>query len=265
LGHHAYAPWGLPRVWKIRRPDVGWDIATTPASGRDLTLLVAVNRAAAFGLAARWLLHDIRSPAQSLTLLADLVTDPDAELENILRESCSHIGRALELLTRVLNPPLPAAPGPISVREPLEFVGALHRAGRGPARLELVIDPAVQAAAGVERPLEHALLNLVLNSMEALRSRQDGLITITARSDGDTVVIAVADNGPGLPPEVAHRLFTTPLTTKPGQPLVGLGLLAANEVLRLSGGTLAYSPDSEPGARFVITLPRWVRPTVQPA
>jgi C4-dicarboxylate-specific signal transduction histidine kinase len=210
-------------------------------------------------VAARWLLHDIRSPAQSLTLLADLVTDPDAELEEILRESCSHIGRSLDLLTRVLSPPAPGAPGPISVWEPLQFVGDLHHAGRAPARLELAIDPTVQAAAGIERHLEHAVLNLVLNATEALSSQQGGLISITARSNGDTVEIAVADNGPGVASDLTDRLFKSPLTTKLGAHLAGLGLLAASEVLRLSGGTLAYAPDSRPGARFVITLPQWVR------
>jgi C4-dicarboxylate-specific signal transduction histidine kinase len=191
--------------------------------------------------------------------LADLVTDPDAELEEILRESCSHIGRSLDLLSRVLNPLAPATLGPISVGEPLQFVRDLHHAGRTPARLELAVDPTVQAAAGIEQHLEHALLNLILNATEALRSQRDGLISITARSDGDTVEIAVADNGPGVASDLTDGLFKSPFTTKPGAQFAGLGLLAASEVLRLSGGTLAYAPDSRPGARFVITLPQWVR------
>ncbi len=209
------------------------------------------------------MLHDIRGPAQSLTLLADLVSDPDGELEEILRESCGHLGRSLDLLSRVLSPQLPAAPGPISIREAVQFIGDLHHAGRVPTRLELAVDPTVQAATGIVRHLEHALLNLLLNAMEALQSRQGGLIRIAARSDGDTVEIVVTDNGPGVAPDLADRLFTSPLTTKPGPQLAGLGLLVASEVLRPTGGTVAYAPNSGPGARFVITLPRWTRPGTQ--
>jgi signal transduction histidine kinase len=193
-------------------------------------------------VAARWVLHDLRSPAQSLTLLADLLADPDTEVESILRESCSHLGRSLDLLSRVLHPSAPAELGPISVREPLQFISDLHHAGRNRARLEVAIDPSMQAATGIQRHLEHALLNLVLHATDALQSQEGGIIRITARSDGDHVEIAVADNGPGL-----------------ADALAGDTLLVTSEVLRLSGGALAYAPGSEPGARFVVTLPQWRR------
>jgi signal transduction histidine kinase len=198
-------------------------------------------------VAARWVLHDLRSPAQSLTLLADLLADPDTEVESILRESCSHLGRSLDLLSRVLHPSPPAELGPISVREPLQFISDLHHAGRNRARLETAIAPSMQAAAGIQRHLEHALLNLVLNATDALQSREGGIIRITARNDGDQVEIVVADNRPGMAPEA----------------LAGDALLVASEVLRLSSGTLAYAPGSEPGARFVITLPQWRRAAAQ--
>jgi signal transduction histidine kinase len=199
-------------------------------------------------VAARWVLHDLRSPAQSLTLLADLLSDPATEVESILRESCSHLGRSLDLLSRVLHPSAPAELGPISVREPLQFIGDLHHAGRTRARLEVAIDPAVQAASGIERHLEHALLNLVLNATDALQSQEeDGIIRLSARNDGDRVEIVVADNRPGMTSEA----------------LAGDALLVTSEVLRLSAGSLAYVPGSEPGGRFVITLAQWRRGAAQ--
>ncbi len=182
--------------------------------------------------------------------MADLLADPETEVEAILRAACSHLGRSLDLLSRVLHPSAPAELGPISVREPLRFINDLHHAGRTRTRLEVAIDPSVQAAAGIERHLEHALLNLVLNATEALQSQESGIIRITARNHGDQVEIVVADNGRGV---------------APGAQLAGNGLLVASEVLRLSGGTLTSVPGSEPGARFVITLPRWRRTAAQPA
>jgi signal transduction histidine kinase len=241
------APWAQSRVWKISEPGVGCCIATIPPSNRDLQLLVAADRAAAFGVAARWVLHDLRSPAQSLTLLADLMADPDTEVESILRESCRHLGRSLDLLSRVLHPTAPAELGPISVREPLRFISELHHAGRTRARLEVTVDPSVQAAAGIQRHLEHALLNLVLDATDALQSQEGGMIRMTARNDDDQVEIVVADNRPVMAPDA----------------LAGDGLLVASEVLRLSGGTLAHAARSEPGARFVISLPQWRRAAAQ--
>jgi two-component system C4-dicarboxylate transport sensor histidine kinase DctB len=254
-------PRALSRVWNIREPGVGWWIATIPPSNRDLELLVAANRAAAFGLAARWVLHDLRGPAQSLMLLADLLADPDTAIGPILRESCSQLGRSLDLLSRVLHPPAPAELGPVSVREPVQFINDLHDAGRTGARMEVAIDPSVPAAAAIERHLEHALLNLVLNSTSALQSQEGGTIRITARNDGDQVEIVVADNGPGLPPDVVAGLFGPTAAGGTGIRPPGVGLLVASEVLRHSAGTLAYVPGSEPGARFVIILQRWRQET----
>jgi len=200
-------------------------------------VLVAANRATVFGVAARWVLHDLRSPAQSLTLLADLLADPDTEIEPILRESCNRLGRSLDLLSRVLHATDLGEIGPISVQEPIQFIHDLHHAGRTGVRLEVAVDPAVHAAAGIERHLEHALLNLVLDASDAVEHQKDGVIRITAGNDGNRVEIVVAEMAPDRP--------------------AGDGLVVAGEVLRLSGGALTWAPGSQPGARFVITLPRW--------
>ena len=209
-------------------------------------------------MAARWVLHDLRSPAQSLTLLADLISDPDTDIEEILRESCGHLARSLDLLSRVVHPSPPGEVGPISVREPLAFIADLHQAGRNRSRLELAAEPSLPAASGIERHLEHALLNLVLNANDALQSQEGGVIRIFARDDADKIEIVVSDNGPGIAPADAGRLFESPFSTRPATHL-GAGLVVAREVLRRFGATLDYAPAGEPGARFVITLPLWRR------
>ncbi|HEY7480799.1 MAG TPA: HAMP domain-containing sensor histidine kinase [Gemmatimonadales bacterium] len=221
-------------------------------------MLVAANRAASFAVAARWVLHDLRSPAQSLTLIADLMTDPATEVEEILRDSCRRLAHAIELLARVMQPAAPADIGPIAVQEAIGFIADLHRAARFRAALELSIQPSLPAAAGIGRHLEHALLNLLLNAMAALRSRDDGIIRMAAAQERGHLAITVADDGPGLPPAAAERLFQR-LRPRETDPLSGIGLLVAREVMRLSGGSLDHAPDTGPGARFVITLPIWRR------
>jgi signal transduction histidine kinase len=224
--------------------------------------VVAVNRAAAFGVAARWVLHDLRSPAQSLTLMADLIADPTEDLEEILRDACGHLARSLDLLSRVLHPPAPTEIGPISVREPVAFVADLQRAGRTHVRFEVALDPALPAASGVARHLEHALLNLVLHATEELRSRDTGVIRVGGRREGEEVRLTVSWDAPPPSPERAPRLLELPTDLSPAEHPLAVCVPVAGEVLRQSGATLAYSAEGGTPS-FVITLPLW-RPAPGP-
>ena len=225
---------------------------------------MAVNRAAVFNVAARWVLHDLRSPAQSLTLLADLLAEPTEDLEEILRDACAHLARSLDLLARVVHPPPAGELGPISVQEPIAFVADLQRAGRTHVRLQTAVDAGLPAAVGTARHLEHALLNLILYATDALRRRDTGTIRISARPEGDRVVIAVGWDGEPVPPELEPRLFELHPDVGLLEPPLALGLPVAHEVVRLSGGTLSYSPDGGPGPRFLIDLPQWGRSAPAP-
>jgi C4-dicarboxylate-specific signal transduction histidine kinase len=250
----------LRSCWRIREPGVPWGITTVPPSSRHQLLLVAVNRAAAFNVAARWVLHDLRSPAQSLTLMADLIAEPGEDLEGILREACANLARSLELLARVVHhPPSAGELGPISVGEPIAFIADLQRAGRTHARVELDVDPALPPAIGVVRHLEHALLNLVLYATEALRSRDAAVIRIKARREDDRVQIVLGWGAPPVPPEMEARLFELPAEVSPLEQPLAIGLPIAREVVQLSGGTLTYSPDDGPGPCFLLSLPLWRR------
>ena len=229
-----------------------------------MALLVAADRAAAFGVAARWVLHDLRSPAQSLTLMADLLDQPAEDLEETFRHACGHLARSLDLLSRLLHPAPPGAIGPISVREPIDFIADLQRAARTPMHLEVAVDPALPPAAGIQHHLEHALLDLVLHASAGLRPGESGAIRITARRDEDQVEIAVAHDGPRVPPEDPGRIFEIPPGAEPADQPLGASLPVAREVLRLSGGSLTYAPGPENGAGYLIRLPVWRRTPAPP-
>ncbi len=188
--------------------------------------------------------------------MADLLSDPTDDVEEILRDACGHLARSLDLLSRVVHPPPPAGLGPISVREPIAFIADLHRSGRTHVLLELEIDQALPAATGIGHHLEHALLNLLLHATDCLRQQDAGTVRIAARAQDDGLCITVGWNGPPVPPGLAAELFEMPATTQAEHPLA-VGLPVAHEVIRRSGGTLAYSADAGPS--FVVTLPRWIR------
>lgn len=147
----------------------------------------------------------------------------------------------------------------MSVRDSIEFVVALYQHARTHVAIETEVESALPPAGCVERHLEHALLNLVLNAAAAAHEQRDGRIRIAARTTDDRIEIAVADTGPGVPAELVGQLFTRDLLQWSGTRLSGAGLLVARELLGVAGGTIELARDGAPGATFVITLPVWRR------
>jgi two-component system C4-dicarboxylate transport sensor histidine kinase DctB len=101
--------------------------------------------------------------------------------------------------------------------------------------------------------LEQVVLNILQNAIEALDGTPDPAITLGVNVKGKQVSIHVTDNGPGVAPEVAARLFT-PFTTSKRDGM-GLGLVISRDIVATFGGELSLEP-SPRGARFVIRLAR---------
>jgi PAS domain S-box-containing protein len=100
--------------------------------------------------------------------------------------------------------------------------------------------------------LREALTNLVFNAVDALP--RGGTIRLAARREGETVVVEVADNGVGMPPEVQARVFEPFFTTK-GEKGTGLGLAMVFAIARQHAGDAAVSSEPGRGATFRLTLP----------
>lgn len=228
-------------------------------------VLVTANRAVVYGTVSRWLLHDLRNPAQALSLVAELFdeadVEPDPEVHTMLRESTQKLAVCLEMLDRTLRTMPPAgSPGPVVLTEVLGFLDQLYQTCRSLTQLDLsqVLGQRIPAVSGMEDHLEHALLNLLMNALEAIGGRDNGRITVTVTERPGQVELVVDDNGPGIAPENVDRLFQPYVTTKPPTTrAAGLGLTVARHLIQLSGGTLAYTPKPSPGARFVVQLLPW--------
>lgn len=111
-------------------------------------------------------------------------------------------------------------------------------------------DPAWRVRAEKTR-LEQVLVIVLQNAIEALASTADPAIRLDIRRDGAMVQVDIADNGPGLAPDIAARLFT-PFATSRAMGL-GLGLVIAKDIMEEFGGSLVHVP-SPTGACFRITL-----------
>ena len=108
--------------------------------------------------------------------------------------------------------------------------------------------------------LEQVLLNLFINANDAIRSRHDagdsaeGEIKITIDRNERSAFITVADNGPGIAPDVLPKIFEPFFTTKPPKEGTGLGLSISYGIIRDMGGVLR-AKSSRKGAQFTIELP----------
>jgi signal transduction histidine kinase len=93
---------------------------------------------------------------------------------------------------------------------------------------------------------------LVDNAIDAVGDQ--GHITITATTRGDSILVRVADDGPGIPEDIRSRVFDPFFTTKPVGQGVGLGLDMARRIVQTHGGDIGFS--SQPGHTvFRVQLP----------
>jgi two-component system sensor kinase FixL len=106
-----------------------------------------------------------------------------------------------------------------------------------------------------EIQVQQILVNLVKNSLDAIAEsgRSGGRVEIHVRKEGAEVLVAVSDNGPGVPESHRARLFDAFFTTKPKG--VGLGLSICRTIAAAHGGTLRYAQSDEGGSCFTLSLP----------
>ena len=103
-----------------------------------------------------------------------------------------------------------------------------------------------------EKKLSQVLLNLLKNSMQALEGKEKGRISIHALQD-EHISIDIADNGPGIPPELQEKIFIPFFTTKSEGS--GSGLSLCKQIIRLHDGHLTIQ-ESNPGKTiFHIDMP----------
>jgi len=103
--------------------------------------------------------------------------------------------------------------------------------------------------------IQQVALNLALNAAEATQTRADRRVQVsTAQGDG-VVLLAVSDNGEGIPPENLGKIFDPFFTTKPEGKGVGLGLAVTYGIVQAHGGEIEVKSVVGEGTTFTVSLP----------
>jgi len=99
--------------------------------------------------------------------------------------------------------------------------------------------------------LKQAILNLVLNAVEAMPT--GGQLQLTLSRRGDMAEITVADTGKGIPVELRQKVFQLFFTTRPGGS--GIGLASTFRIVQLHNGSINFTSEVGHGTTFRIELP----------
>lgn len=110
-------------------------------------------------------------------------------------------------------------------------------------------------------PLQQALYNLVSNAIDAIKEqRKPGRLTLTSATEdapgGATAIrIGIRDNGPGVPEDIAERIFAPFFTTKGKKKGTGLGLAICKRVIDQHDGRVEVQSTEGQGAEFILHIP----------
>jgi signal transduction histidine kinase len=128
---------------------------------------------------------------------------------------------------------------------------ARHEIDRAKVRVEMRLANGVPPLRGDRELLRQAVLNLVLNAVEAMPD--GGRLTISLERRGETALILVSDTGKGIPIEQRSRVFQLFFTTRKGGS--GLGLASTFRIVQLHNGSINFVTEVGQGTAFRIELP----------
>jgi len=220
------------------------------AMNRMLSEVRHAERLGVMGQMAAGVAHEIRNPLSSIKMTVQMLREGAKDVEAFDRV-LGEIER-LELIAAELtgaSQPLRKEPSSLAriVDEVLQLMGKrLEHLG---IRVERADAPAPDVPVDVAR-FKRCVMNLILNGAQAMPA--GGALRLGVAPRDGKVRVSVADQGPGVPPELGAKVFEPFVTTK--QDGVGLGLALTKRIVEDHGGAIGY--DAAPGGTtFWIELP----------
>lgn len=224
--------------------------------------LVSSERMAAIGRMGAMIVHDLRGPLIAIRAAAEEVRSASAEcgvpqLDAMGVEVLEQTGRLERMCSELLDVAR-ASQQPVdlyetAIDEAVEAALAFLFQEAALNGVEIALDLRSGAIVAVDdQSLSRALHNLARNAFEAMP--EGGRLEIASRREDGGVLISVSDNGPGIPPQIAERLFE-PFATFGKSAGCGLGLAVVKKMVEDLGGTIGAGKAEGGGARFEIRLP----------
>jgi signal transduction histidine kinase len=232
---------------------------------RMASQLDVASRLAAISRITGGVAHEIKNPLNAIVLRLDLLkarASSGAPEEDLIPE-IDVLSREVRRLDRVVKTFLDFS-RPVEVHFEELDLAALAR------EVAHLMTPQAEAAGVVltcetsGRPapirgdadmLKQAILNLVTNALQAMKGggRLRVAVTNDMERDGDSVLLVVEDNGPGIPPELREKVFQLYFTTK--EKGSGIGLAMTYRAVQLHNGTVDFVSETGRGTTFRLKFP----------
>ena len=210
--------------------------------------------------------HEFKNPLASIRMATEMLAQVDAPAERsrFLRVAESEIARMENLMAQVREITMIDAEIQKEERSPVDINALLQRIVEGFRMREkerVFFDlqladglPPIQAS---EDRLLQVFENLLDNAVSFTPAAKR--ITITSARDGDSIVVRIADEGPGIPDENLGRIFDRFFTYRPDQPTTqrhtGLGLSIVKAIVEGYGGNTTAANGVRGGAVFEVRIP----------
>ena len=228
--------------------------------------LVHVSRLTALGEMASALAHELNQPLSAIAnylkgskMLLEREEVPHARIADAVDRAANEALRAGEIIRRLRDfvargeteRTLESLPKLIEEASALALVGAKEHG----IRVRFNFSPEVDLVLADKVQIQQVVLNLIRNAIDAMTEspRRDLIVSVTP-ADGNMALVAVADTGPGISPDIVNQLFQPFITTK--RTGMGVGLSISRTIVEAHGGRIWAEPNEDGGAIFRFTLER---------
>jgi len=224
--------------------------------------LVVAQRLASTGTLAAGFAHEINNPVGGVMNAVRKLRDGSlsaAKRDEYFELALDGLDRIRVIVERILHfTPRQSEAADLDVRDVCDrAVGlARHRAEQRGIHLDLQAAEPVAGVVGDPREMTQALLNLILNAIDAVPEGQPGRVAVEARAEGETAVLRVEDDGVGMDEETRLQCVDLFFSTKPEGEGTGLGLAIVQHIVTDHGGTMDVESAPGEGTAIEIRLPR---------
>jgi len=227
--------------------------------------LAHAGRVTSLGQLAASIAHELNQPLGAILRNAGAAarllqnSNPDImELRAIIadiRADDTRASHSIERMQAMLNR-RPMAFTAVNLKHLFHQTATLLKfeASRRGVELKVVTTPALPTVHGDPTCLQQILINLILNSMDALDGKDGGSVVMKAEqaTSGNLIVLRIEDNGKGIPEAIRASIFEPFHTTKPAG--MGMGLAICQTIAEAHGGTLNVESSGPHGTCFSCSL-----------
>jgi len=235
---------------------------------RDITELRMQNehmqhseRLSALGHMAAGVAHEVGNPLTAISSIVQLLQRKSNEkfFIDYLQKMRMHINRITKIMRELVDFSRPSSDNMIDVdinKVIQSAVGLLkYDAQFRHIKFNLKLEKDLQNIFTDPDNIHQVMINLLLNSSDAMQNTKDPLIDIITRASDGFLSIVVEDNGIGISSKIIKRIFEPFFTTKPVGSGTGLGLSVSLGIITKLGGKIKVKSELKSGTAFTIKLP----------